>query len=173
MTLDDIDFVLNRDFYVDDQTVLFDKTEKGKIILNSEIDIDGLPGCEYRLYRFDPEKGELFPFFSKERGRNLKSICDFFVFVSYNGALYAVLIEHKSGSGSSNTQLEASECFVKYIQSTLKRIGRDDTCRIIKVRLHVLPKKQNKMSSPKYENDVLCYYWNKFRIKAIIEKPNT
>lgn len=169
MELGDIDFVLNEDCLEDNQSILFDKTENGKTILSSEINIDGLPGCEYRLYRFDPNKGDLFPFFSKVKGRNIKNICDFFIFVSYNDILYAVLVEHKSGSGSSNAQLKASECFINYVRSTLKRIGRDDNCKIIKVRLHILPKKENKMALPKYENGVLCYFWNKFRIKAILE----
>ena len=169
MTLEDIDFVLNEDFIEENQNVLFDEAENGTTILDSEINIDGLTGCEYRLYRFDPNKVDLFPFFSKVKGRNIKSICDFFVFVSYKNTLFAILVEHKSGSGSSNVQLEASECFVNYIKSTLKRVGRDDECKIIKVRMHVLPKKLNKMSEPKYENGILCYFWDKFRVKAILE----
>lgn len=170
MTLEDIEFVLNTEFREKDQGILFDTNENEECILRSKIDTDGLVGCEYRLYRFDPNNKDIFPFFSTVKGRNVKNICDFFLFVAYHEEIYVLLIEHKSGSGSSNVQLEASECFINYIRSTIKRVGRDDKCNIIKVRLHILyQKKQNKMSKPQYENGVLCYFWDKFRIKAIIE----
>ena len=169
MTLEDIDFILNKEYIASDQSCLTDKDEKGKTILSTKVSIDGLSECAYRVYRFDPNKTDIFPFFSKEKGTNIRDICDFFLFVELNQKLYALIIEHKSGSGSSTRQLNASKCFIDYILSTAKRIGRNNDCNIIKVRLHILKKNLNKISKPKYEKDVLCYFWQDFRVKTIIE----
>ena len=169
MTLDDIDYILNDKFIASDQSFLTDKNEKGKTILNTKVSFDGLRNCTYRIYRFDPNNNEIFPFFSTKKGTNIRDICDFFIFVQHKGKLYVLIVEHKSGSGSSTTQLDASKCFIDYIRSTAKRLGRDEKCIIIKVRLHILHKSLNKTSRPKYEKDILCYFWQDFRIKAIIE----
>ena len=64
MTLDDIDYILNDKFIASDQSFLTDKNEKGKTILNTKVSFDGLRNCTYRIYRFDPNNNEIFPFFS-------------------------------------------------------------------------------------------------------------
>lgn len=169
MTIGDIDFILNDKYIASNQSFLYDKDEKGKTILNTKVNVDGLKDCTYRIYRFDPNDSDIFPFFSTVKGRNIRNICDFFIFVEHKGNLYALIVEHKSGSGSSASQLDASKCFMDYIRSTAKRIGRDEKCIIIKVRLHILHKSLNKTAKPKYEKNVLCYFWQDFRIKAVIE----
>ena len=120
-------------FLCENQTLLSEKTEKGKHearIITQRID--------YSIYRYDQtEHGDLFlPFFNNthdgERGKaavpapsDLLKFCDYIILAEQNNALYVLLIEMKSGStGDANRQLDASYLFMEYIKSTAQRISK-------------------------------------------------
>ena len=76
---------------------------------------------DYIIYRFDPDKTNIFPYFKQIRG--LKQICDYFIFAEDDKRFFVFLIELKKKCGSPISQLEASECFVNFMLERAKRVG--------------------------------------------------
>lgn len=75
----------------------------------------------YLLFRYDPNKINMFPYFSSTSG--LKKICDYIMFVEDSKNLFILLIELKLGTESASKQLSASESFVNFILDSANRIG--------------------------------------------------
>ena len=110
------------------------------------------------IYRFDPDNGAIFPFFSDEK--HLNKICDFFVFFERNNKLYVLISELKRGCSSKNSiankQLDASEHFIDFVIKSANRIGialKDEDCVIYKLRfseeyIKKAVKKQSKFKTP-------------------------
>lgn len=76
---------------------------------------------DYIIYRFDPDKTNIFPYFKPISG--LRQICDYFIFAEDNKRFFVFLIELKKKCVSPISQLEASECFVNFMLERAKRVG--------------------------------------------------
>lgn len=143
----------------------------GKIIMERSIVDDKI---EYLLYRYDPNKVKIFPYFADISG--LKKICDYILFAEENHHLSLLLIELKLGIESARNQLIASECFVEFMIKSAKRVGIELTENISIKKIRVSEERakkrnrQTKQGSLKYdENNIINYdHDNAFRIKEIL-----
>lgn len=130
---------------------------------------------DYLLYRYDPNKSKIFPYFSDISG--LKKICDYILFAEEGQHLSLLLIELKLGKESAKNQLIASECFAEFIIKSAKRVGIEltENISIKKIRVsEARAKNRNrttKSGSLKYdENDIINYdYGDAFRIREVLE----
>ena len=81
----------------------------------------------HSLYKFDPENVDLFPCFSTEPNTGLRDIFDYVLLVDYNERLYILLFELKNSNNHNNKakkQLDTTDCLLKYIIQSAKRIGK-------------------------------------------------
>nr|WP_325289726.1 hypothetical protein [uncultured Bacteroides sp.] len=85
-------------------------------------DVVGHSSIEYVIYRFDPDKVDLFPYFKEIKG--LRKICDYLIFAEDSSRLFAFIVELKKHQGSPRPQLELSECFVRFILEKANKVGR-------------------------------------------------
>ncbi len=141
-----------------------------------ERNIIGHPGVNYLLYRYDPDKVTLFPYFAKTSG--LRRVCDYFLFATEGQHLHILLIELKLGTESATNQLIASECLAKFILNSAKRVGIELTEHIYIKKVRVSEeraKKRNRKTKPEpieYVNDILNYDHSKdFRLKECLDIP--
>ncbi len=81
-------------------------------------------GIPYLLYSYDSDTN-CFPFFKDKDVSGLKKMCDyiFFVDIDKGDHLFVFLVELKLGTLRAKKQLEAGECFAKYILNTIKRLN--------------------------------------------------
>lgn len=126
---------------------------------------------QYVLYRFDPDGGDVFPFFNNTPG--LKKICDYILFAEYGQNLFILLIEMKHGNKSPHKQLESSMCFINYILATAERIDyKIDNFHIRKIRIcEQKSKKRQTKSRDLVYNESLYLDYNTvrdFRIKELL-----
>ncbi len=162
--------------HIDDSKVLqeIDKNHKGASF-EMRRQIICHHGIEYTLYRFDPSKVKLFPYFSTKSG--LHKICDYILFAEEGQHLYLLLIELKKGTESANKQLAATQCFAEFIISTARRIGIQLTEHLVihKVRVsEERAKQRNRGTKLKKlvadQNGIINYDHSAvFRIKEILE----
>ena len=97
------------------------------------------PGTNYIVYKYD-SRDAIFPYFKPQGVTNLKKMCDYVIFVEERSHLFVFLIELKKGTESPKKQLDAGECFIKYIISTVERLGlelkiSDETLHFRKIRV--------------------------------------
>jgi hypothetical protein len=130
-------------------------------------------GIDYLLYRYDPDKVNIFPFFAKTSG--LRKICDYFLFATEGLHLHILLIELKLGTESANQQLIASEYLAEFILNSAKRIGIHLTehIHIKKVRVsekRASNKRKTKPTLIQYDvNKILNYdYAHDFRLRELL-----
>jgi hypothetical protein len=129
----------------------------------------------YILFRFDPDKVNLFPYFNQLSG--LKKICDYVMFVEEGSNLYILVIELKLGRESASRQLEASKCFIDFIMCSGKRIGMElaDWYKIGRIRIsEERSKKRNRHTKVRPlhldENGIINYdHSDCFRIKEVLD----
>lgn len=88
-------------------------TMKREVVVHSNL--------RHIIYRFDPDDISIFPYFKSVKG--LHKVCDYFIFCEDKGRFFIFLVELKRRSGSPLSQLEASECFVKFILERAKTAG--------------------------------------------------
>lgn len=132
-------------------------------------------GIDYLLYRYDPNKTNLFPYFSEYSG--LRKICDYILFACEGQQLHLLLIELKLGTQSATNQLIASECFVNFILESAKRVGINLTQHIYVQKIRISEersKKRNRTTKPTSlhydQNRVINYdYSDVFRLKEVLE----
>jgi hypothetical protein len=132
-------------------------------------------GISTLLYRFDPDKIKLFPYFSNKSG--LHKICDYILFANEGSHLHLLLIELKRGTESATNQLIASECFVDFILNSAKRVGIELTPTIYIKKIRVSEersKRRNRKTKPEElsydQNGIINYDHSEvFRIKEILE----
>jgi hypothetical protein len=162
--------------HIDESKVLIEKEKNHNgISFEMKREIKCHRDINYVLYRFDPTKIKLFPYFSSESG--LHKICDYFLFAEEGQHLYLLLIELKKGTESAQKQLLASHCFADFIIASARRIGFPLTDNIVIHKIRVSEeraKKRNKNTKPKQltadVNGIINYdHSNCFRIKEIIE----
>lgn len=79
------------------------------------------PDINYSLYKFDSSK-DIFLFFKDQGVDGLKKMCDYVFFIEESEHLFVYLVELKKGTESAKKQLDAGECFVQYILSTIDRL---------------------------------------------------
>lgn len=126
--LSKISNIFHRDF-------LKDKTEFCEIQTNMKVKVIS-SGCNHLNFSLDRSlsalqyKGGLFPFFEKVAG--VHSVCDYIVFAERSGIQYIILIEMKKGKQGTFPQLDAAECFVNYLMSTVNRIYKTNYTPIIR-----------------------------------------
>lgn len=161
--------IIHSKFLADNQSTLLES--KGKEKKPMQMNISCRKSSEkYRLYRFDPDDENIFPFFSREKG--LQKICDYIILADKAGELFILLLELKRGKSSSKKQLEASKCFMQYIINTAKRIDESIDDKVINIRTiricetSILRKTTN--MDLNYKNEHLDYTWNKFVISALL-----
>lgn len=132
--LDSIRKVIHNKYVCNDNFLEERKPDfKMKINLSDENTEDNL------IYRFDPDKETIFPFFSDEK--HLCKICDYFIFFERKNRVYVLISELKRGSsknnGLANKQLEAGEEFVRFIIKSANRIDLEideNDCVFYKLR---------------------------------------
>lgn len=96
-------------------------------------------GLNYVLYKYDTNK-DIFPFFKSQGVTGLKKVCDYILFAEEGEHLFVYLIELKKGTESAKSQLEAGQCFAKYILSTIERLKleiklTDDNLHFRRIRI--------------------------------------
>lgn len=84
-------------------------------------DVIGHSSIEYIIYRFDPDKIDLFPYFKDVKG--LRKICDYLIFAEDSSRLFVFIVELKRHQGSPRVQLDLSECFVRFILEKANKVG--------------------------------------------------
>lgn len=174
--LDLLKRILDND-YIDENKVLVEtNVDEYKKSFTMRRDIVSYTDLEYILFRYDPDKIEIFPYFSAISG--LKKICDYIMFVEEKDHLYVLIIELKKGLESANNQLVASECFVKFIIDSAERIGVKLTSNIHFRKIRISEERANKvkksLTKPKgleYDVNKVINYDHKthFRIKEIVD----
>lgn len=103
---------------------------------------------------------------------DLNKICDYFIFVEEGVNLFVYLIELKKGTESARKQLEAAECFVKFLICSIDRLDEDfqigiDELNIRKIRISESVSKKQKLQKEiiKNEHDIFDHKHPKdFRI---------
>jgi hypothetical protein len=155
-----------------DAEILIERDDStGKVLMERSIVADKI---DYLLYRYDPNKIKIFPYFADISG--LKKICDYILFAEEGQHLSLLLIELKLGTEPARNQLIASECFVEFIIKSAKRVGIELTENISIKKIRVSEERakkrnrQTKHGSLKYdENDIINYdYGDAFRIKEVL-----
>ena len=124
------------------------------------------------LYRYDPNKKDIFPYFSSISG--LKKICDYILFAEEGDYLFIFLIELKKGTESAKKQLNASQEFVNYIINSAQRIGKaiDDKIAIRQIRVcdkNISRRKQNEDDNFKYVNNYCDYPYDNFYVEPMMQ----
>ena len=130
---------------------------------------DIIAGTKFLIVRIDPNKKALFPYFNRIEG--IHKMCDYFLFVEDNDAIFVFIIEMKKGHFSPQKQLDLSENFIKFV---LRRMCLIDGLRlegpffIRKIGISDIkhPKRQLKVGYDLYfdENNYLKrYHESKFR----------
>ncbi len=164
------------------QTLLDDKYllkgNDAKVLIEKNVMIRNIvvhSGISHLLYRYDPDKIKLFPYFSNRSGLN--KICDYILFASEGQHLYLLLIELKFGTESATNQLIASECFAEFILNSAKRVGIELTNNIHLKKIRVSEersKRRNRTTKPRMleldQNGIINYdYSDVFRLKAVLD----
>ena len=127
------------------------------------------------LYRFDPNKEEIFPFF--EKGIGLRSICDYVLLADYDDDLYVLLIELKLGKlNNAKEQLNATENLISYIITSALRIKRVIDRSKIHIRKIGISERRNQSTREtgihdiEYdENRYVNYPWDVLHIRALLK----
>ena len=130
---DYIQAVLSHKFYVpmdDDKCYhlieVQDNVPKRKgLIQNILIKENGI--SDFKLYKFDTQKADPFPFFNKDNKTvpsGIRTFCDYLAICTHNDTFNIILFELKTiekvdskgiEKREAKTQLQISECFAKYI----------------------------------------------------------
>lgn len=158
--------VINAKFKVENLDVL----EEPKVMT---IRVKGCPkDASLTLYRFDPDKEEIFPFF--EKGIGLRSICDYVLLADYD--LYVLLIELKLGKLNAKEQLNATENLISYIIASALRIKRVIDQNKIHIRKIRISERRNQYTRKtgihdiEYdENSYVDYPWDVLHIRALLK----
>jgi hypothetical protein len=117
-----IDSILNENFK-DNLTILSEKDkDKNGNIFEMRRTIISRQEINYSLYKYDVKK-EILPFFKSTGISNLKKICDYILFIEEGTHLTVYLVEMKKGTESAKKQLDAGQCFAKYIIATINRLN--------------------------------------------------
>lgn len=140
-----------------------DKFEEKNAQVKMEIPIRA-DNIRHLLYSFDKKwgKGEigLFPFFAKNSGNHI--MCDYILFCERNNKMYVLLVELKRGRKSVTPQLNAGECFAKFIIDALNRVEDKNympVFRKIAIRnSHIKPKPTTKIKSVSYDEKGFCNF---------------
>ena len=120
--------ILDKRFQAPNQYVMIEA--KGTTYKPQKVEIDGTgrTNLTWTLYRFDVEEEEFLAFFNRtdEAPKGLRKFCDYVLLVGVGSKSYILLIELKrKSSGDAEKQLNASECFIKYLYSSAERLQRD------------------------------------------------
>ncbi len=98
------------------------------------------------------------------------------MFVEEGSNLFVLTIEMKLGTASASKQLSASECFIDFIMSSAKRIGKDLTGPIHCIKVRVSERRSQKRNrTTKHslqfdENRIINYDHSQvFRIQELID----
>lgn len=162
--------------YIDSSNILVEKNKTSKgVEFKMERKIISHNDIKYLIFRYDPDKVDIFPYFNQISG--LKKICDYFMFVEEGQNFYAILIELKLGIDSAKKQLEASDEFIKFLIKSSERVGLPNLTNfnIIKVRLsEERSKKRNRTTKQKKlqmdENRIINYdHSDVFRIMEVLD----
>ncbi len=123
----------------------------------------------YLLARFDPNQEKLFPYFNSNSGLN--KICDYILFVETGNSLYIFLIELKNSNTPAKKQLDAGECFAKFLICSGKRIGLPLTDNIFyrKVKVKNRTKSDTVQQELSFQDGVIPYNKKEFNIWDIID----
>lgn len=131
-------------------------------------------GITHLLYKYDPDKIKIFPYFSNKTG--LHKICDYILFASEGQHLHLLLIELKLGTASATNQLIASECFAEFIINSAKRVGIKLTNNIHIKKIRVSEERANRRNRTtkrgKLESDkngIINYDYSDFILKEVLD----
>lgn len=125
-------------------------------------------GKPYLLYSFDKvvknkKSGkaiDLQPYF--KASKNVKSMCDYFLFCWDNSKLFVLLIELKQGEEQVSRQLDAGELFARYLINTFNRVEKTNyvpEIRKISIRNPHIVKKGTSIKSIIYNPDAFCTFY--------------
>lgn len=170
----DLVITLLENKYIDDSTILIEKGKSNGIAFEMKRKIYCRRDIHYLLFRYNTDKIELFPYFSKVSG--LKKMCDYLLFVEEGQNLYICLIELKFGTESATNQLNASECFATFLLNTAQRIGITLTPNIYMRKIRISEERAKKRNRPTKnqdltpdENGIINYdHSDIFRIETVL-----
>lgn len=137
--------------YLDGKSFLIEvDTDKNGTRFEMRRKIVAKAGLDYTLYKFDAQDS-IFPYFKAKGVDNLKKMCDYVMFVEDGNHLFIFLVELKKGTESAKKQLEAGECFINYIISTVKRLNiefnvTDENLHFRKIRISESQSKKTTLS---------------------------
>lgn len=125
---DQICRILDKEFIASNQKWMIE--DKGTLLKPQLVQLDGSgrKNLAWTLYRFDLDKKDFMPFLNRNHDapEGLRKFCDYILLVEASEKSYILLIEMKRGDASdAEKQLNASECFMKYIYSSAERLHRD------------------------------------------------
>jgi hypothetical protein len=166
--------VLHPAFLAKDQHIIFEENtdHKGRKFRQEHEIADGR--LDYKLYRYNREEVEIFPFFSDQSA--LKQFCDYILFAEQKDYLYILLFELKlSNNESAKPQLEAAQEFVQYLIASIRRIGMELDDKIVIRKLRICDRFVNKKKTRteiviNYDGDSYCdYTYKKIRLLSLID----
>ncbi|GAB6013086.1 hypothetical protein [Viscerimonas tarda] len=174
--IDSIKKILADKFAVPDQNKLVeDKAPDGSDSVVMERNIKQETGIDYILYKFDPDKENIFPFF-KGSTKGLKKICDYILIVEESNKMYFLLVEMKSGiDKDAKKQLDATELFAEYVLKSAERVEcKIENAQIRKIRISEYKSKGKHATRPKdleYDKNNYTEYniTGDFRIKPLLK----
>ena len=163
-----IDYVLNPYFKINDN-YLEELSVPMKIDLIKE-------GCQSIVFQFDKPlgreyKGGRFPFFDSTNS-DVCTACDYIIFSEYKNELFALVIELKKSKKGTIPQIEAGECFVDYLISTVNRINKTNyTIKKRKISIREFQRKRKtKLKEMEYDvNNHHFFDQNKMRIISFLK----
>lgn len=164
---------LIRDIHIVEDTTKLE--EKGVM----SIDISQFPRDSlYTLYKFDPEKYDLFPFFSQSKeASGLRDVCDYILLVDYAERLYILLFELKHSNKDNNKakrQLNATACLIEYIIKSAERIQKAIDRNQIAIRKILIQeftgKPKTRIYDVEYDRDkYVCYQLSSIHVRALLK----
>lgn len=164
---------LIRDTHIVEDTTKLE--EKGVM----SIDIFKFPkDSVYTLYKFDPTKYDLFPFFSKsDKVSGLRDVCDYILFVDYAERLYILLFELKHSNNyndKAKRQLNATECLIEYIIKSAERIQKTIDRSQIAIRKILIQeftgKPKTRIYDVEYDHDqYVCYQLSSIHVHSLLK----
>lgn len=152
-----IDSILHESFRNNSGILIEQNIDKNKQSFEMKRQVVAGRNIKYLIYSYD-SKRNMFPFFKMEGVSNLKKMCDYVLFVEEGIHFYAFLIELKMGKESAKPQLDAAECFVNYIISTINRLElefdiNDENFHIRKIRISESISKKMKLKRGISQNE--------------------
>lgn len=166
-----IENILNNKFQITDNKLVEEGVDRFGEKFSMTRNIVCPPVIENRVYQYDI-KEEILVFFQDEK--DVKKMCDYILFIEHRKSLFVYLVELKKTTAKAKKQLDAGECFAKYIIATAERISETPISEVIYRKIRICEshsKKKTLRKNPiERENGVIDSMHTKdFRIEEFFD----